>query len=75
MNGLTTAANYALSGLVDLPVAAECIVGGFIGRWIRIRVACRLDSRKTMLNRLFASLVCMVAVYILYRNLMGLLFI
>ena len=71
--GLTTAANYALSGLVDWPVAAEYIAGGFVGGWIGMRVACRLSSRKTMLNRAFAGLVCLVAIYMLYKNLTGLL--
>ena len=66
--GLTTAASYASSGLIDWPVAAEYIVGGFIGGWIGMRIACRLAGRKTTLNRIFAGLVCLVALYMLYRN-------
>ena len=66
--GLTTAANYALSGLIDWPVAAEYIVGGFIGGWIGMQIACRLARQKTTLNRIFAGLVCVVAIYMIYRN-------
>ncbi len=66
--GLTTAINYALSGLIDWTVAAEYILGGFIGGWIGMRIACRLSSQKTMLNRAFAGLVCLVAFYMLYEN-------
>ena len=66
--GLTTATNYALSELINWPVAAEFIGGGFVGGWIGMQIACRLSSRKTTLNRLFAGLVCLVAFYMLYRN-------
>lgn len=66
--GLTTAANYAVSGLIDWPVAAEYIIGGFIGGWIGMRIACRLSDRKTTLNRIFAYVVCLIALYMLYKN-------
>jgi uncharacterized membrane protein YfcA len=66
--GLTTAANYALSGLINWPVAAEYIVGGFIGGWIGMQLARRLSNQKTALNRIFAGLVCAVALYMLYKN-------
>ncbi|TLU71211.1 sulfite exporter TauE/SafE family protein [Lichenicoccus roseus] len=66
--GLTTAVNYAISGLIDWPVAAEYIGGGIIGGWIGMQLACRLSSRKTVLKRIFSSLVCIVALYMLYEN-------
>ena len=66
--GLTTAANYALSGLVDWPVAAETILGGCVGGWIGMRLACRLADARTLLNRVFAGLVCLVALYMLMRT-------
>lgn len=66
--GLTTAANYALSGLVNWPIAAEYIVGGFLGGWIGMRLACRLSSQKTTLNRIFAGVVSLMAIYMLYRT-------
>src|SRR5205085_514944 len=37
--GLTTAANYALSGLVAWAIAAEFIVGGVLGGWFGTRLA------------------------------------
>ncbi|MDE8347790.1 MAG: sulfite exporter TauE/SafE family protein, partial [Acidocella sp.] len=66
--GLTTAANYALSGLVDWPVAGEFIIGGFAGGLLGMQAACHLAGRKRLLNRIFAGFVCIVAVYMLYKN-------
>jgi uncharacterized membrane protein YfcA len=66
--GLTTAVNYAISGLVDWPVAAEYIAGGIIGGWIGMRLSIRLAPRKAALNRVFAGFVFVVAAYMLYRN-------
>ena len=66
--GLTTAANYALSGLIDWPVAAEYIAGGILGGLLGIRLAVRLAPRKAALNQIFAALVFVVAAYMLYRN-------
>ena len=67
--GLTTAANYALSGLIDWPVAAEYIAGGVLGGLLGIRLAVLLAPRRATLNRIFAALVFVVAAYMLYRNL------
>lgn len=69
--GLTTAANYAASGLVDWPVAGECVPGGVMGGWIGMRLACRRSDRRTTLNRIFAILVCLVAVYLLSESAVG----
>ncbi len=66
--GLTTAANYALSGLIDWVVAAEYIVGGIVGGLIGLRVAVLLAPRKAALNQVFAGFVFVVAAYMLYRN-------
>lgn len=66
--GFATAANYAWSGLVDWTVAAEFIGGGGIGGWVGMRCACRLSGRKTTLNRIFAVLICLVAIYMFCRN-------
>lgn len=67
--GLTTSLNYALSGLVDWPIAMEFIGGGIIGGYIGSRLAQQLAARRTALNRLFAALVAGVGVYLLWRNL------
>ena len=66
--GLTTAANYALSGLIDWPVAAEYVAGGILGGLLGIRLAVGLAPRKAALNQIFAVLVFVVAAYMLYRN-------
>ena len=66
--GLTTAVNYAISGFVNWPVAVEYVVGGSIGGWIGMRLACRLSKQKDTLNRAFGVLVCLVALYMLYKN-------
>ncbi|GAC1348684.1 MAG: sulfite exporter TauE/SafE family protein [Acetobacteraceae bacterium] len=67
--GLTTAVNYALSGLIDWPVAAEYIAGGVIGGIVGMRLCNHLAPRKAALNKVFAGLVFVVAAYMLYRNL------
>jgi uncharacterized membrane protein YfcA len=66
--GLTTALNYALSGLIDWKVAAEFICGGFVGGLIGMRLANHLSQLKSALNVVFASLIFVVAVYVLYRS-------
>lgn len=66
--GLTTALNYASSGLVDWWLAAEFIGGGIVGGVLGMLLATRLSSYKNILNRLFAALIFLVAGYILYRN-------
>jgi uncharacterized membrane protein YfcA len=70
--GLTTAVNYAVSGLVDWPVAAEYIAGGIVGGYIGMRLCKRLAPRRAALNRVFAGLVFAVAGYMVYRNIASL---
>ncbi len=68
--GLTTALNYARSGLLDWAVAGLFIAGGIAGGVIGARMATHLGkSSKGTLNLIFAALVAAVAVYMLYRNL------
>lgn len=66
--GLTTAMSYAISGLVDWPVAAQYIAGGIVGGYVGLKLACHLAGRKEALNRIFAGLVFAMAAYMLYRN-------
>jgi uncharacterized membrane protein YfcA len=66
--GLTTAVTYGLSGLVDWPVAFEYILGGYAGGLVGKMLATRLAPQKTALNRIFASTVFVVALYMLYRS-------
>src|SRR5690606_22204285 len=66
--GLTTAASYALSGLVDWPLAAVFIAGGIAGGMLGSVAAQRLSSRKGALNTAFALLVFAVAGYMLWQS-------
>jgi uncharacterized membrane protein YfcA len=66
--GLATAINYALSGLVDWPIAGEFIAGGVFGGFVGMALANRLSRRKDTLKRIFAVLIFAVAVYVLYRS-------
>lgn len=67
--GLTTALNYARSGLIDWTVAALYIGGGVLGGWSGARWATHLGAkRKDALQKIFAALVTVVALYMLYRN-------
>ena len=68
--GLTTAINYARSGLLDFTVALLYIGGGVLGGWFGTRVATHLGKHsKGTLNLIFALLVAVVALYMLWRNL------
>lgn len=67
--GLTTSVTYGLSGLINWPVAAEYLLGGFAGGAAGMMLASRFATHKATLNRIFASLVFVVAFYMLYRNL------
>ena len=66
--GLTTAVNYAASGLVDWVVAGEYIAGGLVGGQIGLRLAVHLADRKNVLNQVFAGVVIAVAFYMIWRN-------
>lgn len=65
--GLTTAINYALSGLVDWPLAAIFIATGALGGLIGTVIARRL-SGTSALTGVFASLVFGVAAYTMWKS-------
>ena len=67
--GLTTAVNYATSGLVDWSLATLFIFGGILGGLLGARSANTLAGRKGSLNTVFAALIFAVAIYMLVRNL------
>ena len=67
--GLTTAANYALSGLVAWAIAAEFIAGGIIGGLVGTQLAVRLSASRRALARIFAAAIVAVALYMLARTL------
>ncbi len=66
--GLTTAANYALSGLIDWKIAIEFVVGGALGGWLGMQLAIRLASHRAALTYVFAGIIFAVAIYMLIRT-------
>ena len=66
--GLATSLNYALSGLVDWPLAGAFIVGGAMGSLIGARVAKRLAGTAGRLTTVFAIVILIVAAYMLWRG-------
>lgn len=69
--GLTTAANYALSGLVAWGIAAEFISGGIIGGLVGTQLAVKLSTSRRALARIFAAAIVAVALYMLSRTLLA----
>lgn len=65
--GLTTAANYALSGLVDWVLAAVFVAGGLLGSAVGTRAAKKLAAAGR-LNQVFAALIFVVAAYMLWKS-------
>lgn len=65
--GLTTAANYAFSGLVDWILAGVFVAGGVIGSFAGTRAAKRLSS-SGQLSSIFAVLIFVVAAYMLWKS-------
>lgn len=66
--GLTTAASYALSGLLDWSLAASFIAGGIAGTALGAMAARRLSTSRGALNTMFSALIVIVAIYMLYRT-------
>lgn len=67
--GLTTAANYALSGLVDWPLAFVFIAGGIAGGFLGARLATHLSATRGRLTTIFAGLIFVVAAYMIWKSL------
>ena len=65
--GLTTAANYALSGLVDWVLAGVFILGGLVGSLAGTVLAQKL-SQGNALRTVFALLIFVVAAYMMWKS-------
>jgi uncharacterized membrane protein YfcA len=65
--GLTTALNYAVSGLVDWPLAGVFIAGGVAGGFAGTGLAKRLSGTGALTGA-FAGLIFLVAAYMLWRS-------
>ena len=66
--GLTTAASYALSGLINWPLAAFFVVGGIAGSFVGGRVSRLLAKKTAVLKTVFAVLIFIVAAYMLWQS-------
>lgn len=66
--GLTTAGNYAVSGFVDWGLAAVFLAGGIGGGLVGSYGSSVLAKQRGLLNVLFAGLVVLVALYMLWRS-------
>jgi uncharacterized membrane protein YfcA len=69
--GLTTAASYAYSGLVDWSLATLFIAGGAAGGVLGISLAHRLASHKHALTVTFSTIVILVGAYVTTRGFLG----
>ncbi len=67
--GLTTAVNYAASGLIDWPLAAVFIGGGLFGGIAGAATAKRLSGTKGRLRTVFAAIIFIVAAYMLWKGI------
>ena len=66
--GLTTAIDYAASGLINVWVVVEYVAGGVVGGYLGTLLAKRLSRQKRALNIVFSVIIILVAVYMLYVN-------
>lgn len=66
--GLTTAINYAASGLVDWKIAIYFILGGLTGGIVGTMAATKLADRKNLLAQIFRWIVFCVSLYVLWRS-------
>lgn len=65
---LTTALNYARSGLINWTVAGEFIVGGVVGGWLGATAARHLSKKHGLLNAIFSAVIIAAAVYMLVHK-------
>ncbi|GAB3023330.1 MULTISPECIES: sulfite exporter TauE/SafE family protein [Oleiagrimonas] len=66
--GLTTAINYAASGMIEWGVALEFIAGGILGGWLGVLGAKRLARTRGALNLIFAVAIVAVACLMLWKS-------
>jgi uncharacterized membrane protein YfcA len=71
--GLTTAAVYALSGLIDWRLVLLFVGGGIVGGLAGGRLATVLATKKRALSIVFAAVVATVGVYVVVRGTMNLM--
>jgi uncharacterized membrane protein YfcA len=67
--GATTAASYAISGLVDWRLAGLFVVGGAIGGLLGIVLGRKLSTHKHALSLTFSGIVIAVGIYVVVTSL------
>lgn len=67
--GLTTAASYAWSGLVDWQLAFLFIVGGALGGLLGTKLARHLAGHKHALSLIFSGTVIAVGLYVVVKSM------
>lgn len=67
--GLTTAASYAWSGLVDWRLAILFIAGGALGGLAGTKLATHLAGHKHVLTLVFSGIVIAVGLYVVVKSL------
>ena len=65
--GTATSSSYALAGMLNFPVLGALIVGGIAGTLLGLPLARILAQNALLARRCFATMVIVVAVYILAR--------
>ncbi len=70
--GATTAANYALSGMVDWRIAAYFVAGGIAGGLAGAIAGQRLGKKKSTLAVVFAGFVVVTGIYIIAKGITNL---
>lgn len=68
--GITTAASYATSGLVDWRLAGLFILGGAIGGFAGMKAAHHLAAQKRTLTYIFSAVVILTGLYVTATALM-----
>ncbi len=67
--GLTTAFNYAISGLVDWQLAFLFVVGGVAGGILGTWISKHLSKRGNALHHIFAIVVVVIGLWIIWQGL------
>ena len=70
--GAATAVSYAVSGMIDWPLAGLFILGAVVGGFAGAALGTALARRKRALHLVFASLVIAVGLYIVVRGFVSL---
>ncbi|WP_323992548.1 sulfite exporter TauE/SafE family protein [Nguyenibacter sp. L1] len=67
--GFSTSVSYALSGMVDWPLAGLFVAGGVAGSLGGTRAARHLAASRGLLTRIFACIIFVVAAYMVWRGI------